>query len=119
VIVILTVNDNVISYATPALQPLLHEETGIFVFVTSLILSSGRALIVKCLYTKLQNQFLSNVAQPFGTGSPFCFTHLPEDEALPVIGKERKMDDYPYIEDTQQCIEVLKTKFMELREKVH
>lgn len=28
------------------------------------------------------------------------------------------MDDYAYIEDTEKCVAALKTKFMELREKV-
>lgn len=37
---------------------------------------------------------------------------------MPVFGKQRKMDDYAYIEDTEKCIAALKTKFMELREKV-
>eukprot|EP01126_Amoeba_proteus_P029493 TRINITY_DN2909_c0_g2_i5.p1 TRINITY_DN2909_c0_g2~~TRINITY_DN2909_c0_g2_i5.p1 ORF type:complete len:120 (-),score=24.70 TRINITY_DN2909_c0_g2_i5:397-702(-) len=62
VVVILTCKDRVISYATPALQPLLGEE-------------SGRAIIVKCLFTKLQT-FLPDISQPFGISTLFFFIKI-------------------------------------------
>lgn len=34
-----------------------------------------------------------------------------------MFGKQRQMDDYAYIEDTEKCIDALRTKFSGLREK--
>lgn len=63
VIVLLTINDRLVSYASVGLQPLLATE-------------NGRALIVKCLVEKVNQGMMAGVAQPFGKFFSFSFEKI-------------------------------------------